>query len=316
MNRNNSNHRLLLTSLTLVLVLGISTSQAFAQSTNGGIPANPDDLVVAQQVVDVDCAVDSGDIVAINTSNGLSPNGFSLLITDLEAEGFVVRTVNLSNGIPDCVVKVLIAGTNQGGCVGGTFNQAELDIITAFVNNGGALALFNEVSFCSGTNVVAQEFGETPNANAFTETYSANTNWNPANPATLFDGVTDWFFDFGETYQSSPDAVVTRDTPFPGDEPVMIVKEVGLGCVLMNGDGDWIQNPSYGSADNAILGVNIFQFLNECIAPDVVGGEFLPIDSAALLLAGAQTNAVWILSAFAVIGSIAFGALYLTSRKN
>ena len=48
----------------------------------------------------------------------------------------------------------------------------------------------------------------------------------------------------------------------------------------------------------------------------IVGGELLPIDSTALLLAGAQTNAVWIMSALAVIGSVAFGALYLTSKKN
>ncbi len=48
----------------------------------------------------------------------------------------------------------------------------------------------------------------------------------------------------------------------------------------------------------------------------IVGGELLPIDSTALLVAGAQTNAVWIMSALAVIGSIAFGALYLTSKKN
>jgi len=48
----------------------------------------------------------------------------------------------------------------------------------------------------------------------------------------------------------------------------------------------------------------------------VVGGEFLPIDSTALLLAGAQTNAVWLISALAVIGSVAFGALYITSKKN
>ncbi len=47
-----------------------------------------------------------------------------------------------------------------------------------------------------------------------------------------------------------------------------------------------------------------------------VGGEFLPIDSTALILAGAQTNAVWIMSALAVIGSVAFGALYITSKKN
>ncbi len=48
----------------------------------------------------------------------------------------------------------------------------------------------------------------------------------------------------------------------------------------------------------------------------VVGGEFLSIDSTALILAGAQTNAVWIMSALAVIGSVAFGALYITSKKN
>ncbi len=51
-------------------------------------------------------------------------------------------------------------------------------------------------------------------------------------------------------------------------------------------------------------------------ANSVVGGELLPIDTTALLLAGAQTNAVWILSALAVIGSIAFGALYVTTKKN
>ena len=51
---------------------------------------------------------------------------------------------------------------------------------------------------------------------------------------------------------------------------------------------------------------------DECL----VGGELLPIDTTALILAGAQTNAVWIMSILAVIGSIAFGALYITSKKN
>jgi len=50
--------------------------------------------------------------------------------------------------------------------------------------------------------------------------------------------------------------------------------------------------------------------------PPKVGGELLSIDTTALILAGAQTNAVWIMSALAVIGSVAFGALYLKTRKN
>jgi len=65
-------------------------------------------------------------------------------------------------------------------------------------------------------------------------------------------------------------------------------------------------------------GVTPFQYIDNVqvlVDDEVVGGEFLPIDTTALLLAGAQTNAVWIMSALAVIGSIAFGALYITSKK-
>jgi len=52
------------------------------------------------------------------------------------------------------------------------------------------------------------------------------------------------------------------------------------------------------------------------IVPQIVGGVSLSIDTTALILAGAQTNALWIMSALAVIGSVAFGAIYITSRKN
>ena len=64
------------------------------------------------------------------------------------------------------------------------------------------------------------------------------------------------------------------------------------------------------------------QFLAECLATadvglcPVVGGNILPIDSTALILAGAQTNTAWILSVLAVIGSVAFGTLYLKTRKD
>ena len=53
-----------------------------------------------------------------------------------------------------------------------------------------------------------------------------------------------------------------------------------------------------------------------CGTTVVVGGESMGIDATSLILAGAQTNAVWLMSALAVIGSVAFGALYITSKKN
>lgn len=48
----------------------------------------------------------------------------------------------------------------------------------------------------------------------------------------------------------------------------------------------------------------------------LVGGKMLSVDSASLVLAGVQTNAVWIMSALTVIGSVAFGAVYITAKKN
>ncbi len=57
-----------------------------------------------------------------------------------------------------------------------------------------------------------------------------------------------------------------------------------------------------------------FVEFDSCIA--VVGGEFLPIDSTALVLAGLQTSAIWMLPVLAGVAGSAFGILYIKSRRN
>jgi len=47
-----------------------------------------------------------------------------------------------------------------------------------------------------------------------------------------------------------------------------------------------------------------------------VGGEFLPIDSTVLVLAGLQTSAIWMLPVLAGVAGSAFGILYIKSRRN
>ncbi len=49
---------------------------------------------------------------------------------------------------------------------------------------------------------------------------------------------------------------------------------------------------------------------------DVVGGALLPIDSSALVLAGLQTSAIWMLPVLAGVAGSAFGILYIKSRRN
>jgi len=50
--------------------------------------------------------------------------------------------------------------------------------------------------------------------------------------------------------------------------------------------------------------------------PTVVGGDLLPIDSTALLLAGLQSSAIWMLPVLAGVAGSAFGVLYIKSRRN
>ena len=49
---------------------------------------------------------------------------------------------------------------------------------------------------------------------------------------------------------------------------------------------------------------------------EFVGGELLPIDSTALVLAGLQTSAIWMLPVLAGVAGSAFGILYIKSRRN
>ncbi len=62
-------------------------------------------------------------------------------------------------------------------------------------------------------------------------------------------------------------------------------------------------------------GRSLYDDFEVCV-DSMVGGKSLPIDSTALLIAGASANAVWLMSALVVIGSVAFGALYITSKRN
>ncbi len=52
-----------------------------------------------------------------------------------------------------------------------------------------------------------------------------------------------------------------------------------------------------------------------CDVRPMVGGDMIPIDATAVLIAGMQTNALSVLSAFVVIGAIAFGTLYFSVKR-
>ncbi len=88
--------------------------------------------------------------------------------------------------------------------------------------------------------------------------------------------------------QTAPSFVqVSHNAGFPNIESVVIT-----------------ENPLF-------LVIDDFEFCNTS-----VGGELLPIDSTALVLAGLQTSAIWMLPVLAGVAGSAFGILYIKSRRN
>ena len=295
--------KLLVGTMALVLIASLANTQAFAAPTGSGEDIAAPAAITPQVVEALDCDVDSGDIVAFETSRGQDADAHSTAVADLEANGFVVKEFNIdTDDIPECIVKMVITSTQgSDACIiGNDYSSDQIDDIAEWVENGGALLILNEWgsgSDCGDlTDEVSEAFGETPGSVLFSQTYLAGTNYDADNPETLFDGVDSWEVFASNNYAASADAVTT-DGAFPDGNPTAIAKEVGNGCVLMTGDANWMRDGSIASADNQALALNAFEYLNECIV--VVGGEFLPIDSTALFLAGLSSSAVWIIPTLA-----------------
>jgi len=126
----------------------------------------------------------------------------------------------------------------------------------------------------------------------------------------------------GDGIQNSP---IAPNTAAARDAAIAGVVDVINGIVISPNQllVDFYTNNVIGGPGAFVLEAATFADFEQAIKDKIlkeicpsVGGELLSIDTTALILAGAQTNAVWIMSALAVIGSVAFGALYLKTRKN
>jgi len=90
----NNTQKLLAGTIALVLVIGM-TAPAFADITGTGDDVTPSEISPTAIVPIVDCAVDTGIIVAFETSNGQSSDPHSIWIGDLQADGFTVREMDI-----------------------------------------------------------------------------------------------------------------------------------------------------------------------------------------------------------------------------
>jgi len=95
---------------------------------------------------------------------------------------------------------------------------------------------------------------------------------------------------------------------------------------IPNGDGfieEWRCEPNPDFEDiffrlttNEVSNIEIHTVSKDIPPTPPVGGEFLPIDSTALVLAGLQTSAIWMLPVLAGVAGSAFGVLYIKHKRN
>jgi len=101
-----------------------------------------------------------------------------------------------------------------------------------------------------------------------------------------------------------------------GDGQASAALLIGSGTIV-NNHGTINENPGSGPFSGIIrlLGTGVFNddLPDECTS-EIVGGEFLSIDTTALMLAGLQSSAIWMLPVLA--GAAGVGAFYIKTRMN
>ncbi len=310
---------LLLLSILPLILLGI-TDNAFAVPAGAGgevsdVLANADPTPIVPQL---NCSSDLGTIVAYDTSLGQTTATFRTMIGDLQGNGFTVRWMDLrANGIGTCVTKMVIPaiGVNDACLIGQAYTNGEATSIANWVMGGGELLLLNEHSSCGNpaASVTAAIGGEAKNfVTDSAETFTDPVNYSPP-PGTLFAGVNSWRAFLQDSYVPN----ISQEVTNAAQQGILMTQPYGNGCYVMVSDSNWagdIFAPGIFALDNRPLALNTILWLNECTVR-AIGGEFIPIDATAVLIAGAQTNALSILGAFVVIGAIAFGTLYFTTKR-
>lgn len=314
---------ILLATAMIAIIAGLSfTGFASAETGSGVEPINVIQSDPIPIVPQLDCAVDTGVVVAFETSRSQSTSEHAIMLGDLTTAGYTVRWMDITTqDIPACVTKMMISslGLNDSCNPGAPYTPVEATEIVTWVSNGGELLLLNDHNGCGDITIpITTALGETlGSVSQFSApggfTYVPVTNYDASNPATLFSGVDSIQYFLTNSYIASSDEVMT-DAPFPTGTQRMIAKEIGQGCALLAADTDWARDEFIGSADNQQLALNTILYLNECAAP-LVGGELLSIDSTALMLAGLQSSAIWMIPTLAGLAGAGFYLVKFRTNK-
>jgi len=333
-------NRLLVGILAFVIVAGLG-SQAFAQ-TSGDQPVNPPaetndinppkvcdgsetDLLIQDGVpwspaINHDprgafvteliaqakdwCAIGSDAIGATNLSQ------FDVIIIPSEQSSTYYSNIMPGGAIhPDIDTFVTNGGVLSASLASFFSNSWEPSTFVGGLTHSGQTSLLssNDNNIADATHPLITGASPCPSGNcaAIVDAGVRNDldNWGFANHG--------WFTNLpaGTTVILTTPDVTSDNIP----EPVAIEYPHGSGVVVANLNTDaWRYNGQGGGPQNLKYIANDIAYQN--VLNLVVGGEFLPIDSTALMLAGLQSSVIWMLPVLA--GAAGVGAFYIKTRMN
>ena len=147
---------------------------------------------------------------------------------------------------------------------------------------------------------------------------SANVNWNDRifNAAMFSDPNQEIRVEIRDSTGTTILASIFDTNPGdPSVQPGPNARSFDITTVLQSLEGQSVRL-CFTQEDNLGNFHLILDDVSLTIDTMLVGGELLPIDSTALMLAGLQSSAIWMLPVLAGVAGSAFGVLYIKSRRN
>ncbi len=268
--------------LTLLLVAGSAVTPVAAELAGDGTELQVQNYNVqsVSYLGPVDC-VNVGPqqhVVGVEISRGQEPNDIPTFISDMQAGGYYVGTVDINEGIPACVNKIVVLGLKNNFHITSPYTAADGTLLNNWVSQGKGLMILGDFSsYADDTQALTQAFGVTQGRNIISDSDNndgGNTWWpvfGPDNFAAhpILSSVSGFEILAGSSLAPDSGTIVRTDddgTANPGDAPVAIALSSGQGRVVIVGDTNWLTEyplaDGYHKQDNKKVAMNTLAWLD------------------------------------------------------
>lgn len=258
----------------MMFIIGLINSRSSSELSHEGTGTN-----IAEGASQIVPPIDPSmvNVVSFDISKGQHTDDCPQFISDMQAAGYTVATIDIDQGIPANVKVIIVVGTRANLAIDSAYNAADGTLLADWVSSGGELLITGDWgNYGVGTEELMKAFGVTPQKNMVTDNTDFDTGnfwviYQSDNFAVhpIFAGVVASEHFAGESLATSAGAIITADADAnPSGAVVAVALEWGSGRVAMFGDSNWIGHYvieveyGYNKVDNAKVAMNTIYWLS------------------------------------------------------